>query len=386
MIEAEPNDDQNTATRFEGVDGPERRDRQARGRRPLRLPGQEGAELQHPRLRPPAPLAARLGHLHRQEGRRGPGRQRRRAELARQHASGSPPPRTPSTSSRSPTTSRRAAPTTSTGSRSTSAVPLITLSVAEESLQRGIGPTAVAVPKGNRQAVLVNARRAETGGAIKVDLEGLPAGTTATSDEMAANQPTLPVLIEAKADAPLAGALVRGRGQAGRPEARRPLRVPPVVGAGPRPEQRSCTGPGAFDRLAVAVTEEVAVLDRGRRAQGPAGPGRVDGPEGRRQAQARLHGPDRRLSALEPARASARRAASRSPRRRTRRSIPMNADGGAALADLADRGQRHGRHARRAGHGLVAAGQALGRRPVPDACPTSRRASSKGRRPTWSSP
>ena len=30
----------------------------------------------------------------------------------------------------------------------TSAVPLISLSVAEESLQRGIGPTGVAVPRG----------------------------------------------------------------------------------------------------------------------------------------------------------------------------------------------------------------------------------------------
>ena len=47
-----------------------------------------------------------------------PRRQRRRAELARQHTSGSPPPRTANTSSRSPTTSRRAGPTTSTGSRS----------------------------------------------------------------------------------------------------------------------------------------------------------------------------------------------------------------------------------------------------------------------------
>ena len=32
----------------------------------------------------------------------------------------------------------------------------------------------VAVPRGNRQAVLINARRVDTGGAIQVGLDGLP--------------------------------------------------------------------------------------------------------------------------------------------------------------------------------------------------------------------
>ena len=95
----------------------------------------------------------------------------------------------------------------------TSSVPLISLSVVEESLPRGIGPTAVAVPRGNRQAVLVNARRVETGGPIKVSLEGLPAGATATADEMGPGQQTLPVLIEAKADAPLGGTLAQVEGK-----------------------------------------------------------------------------------------------------------------------------------------------------------------------------
>ena len=137
----------------------------------------------------------------------------------------------------------------------TSALPLITLSVAEETLQRGIGPTCVAVPKGNRQAVLVNARRAEAGGAIKIGLEGLPAGTSATSDDMAANQPTLPVLIEAKADAPLAGALVRVEGKPSDPK----LDVPSEF----RQQSELVLGQNnvqywgrSVDRLAVAVTEE----------------------------------------------------------------------------------------------------------------------------------
>jgi hypothetical protein len=137
----------------------------------------------------------------------------------------------------------------------TSAVPLITLSVPEESLQRGIGPINVAVPRGNRQAVLVNARRVEAGGAIKVSLEGLPAGTTATADEMPANQPTLPVLIEAKADAPLAGSLVQVEGKPSDPK----LNVPSEF----RQASELVLGQNnvqywgrSVDRLAVAVTEE----------------------------------------------------------------------------------------------------------------------------------
>lgn len=137
----------------------------------------------------------------------------------------------------------------------TSALPLISLSVTEESLQRGIGPTAVSVPRGNRQAVMINARRSEVGGGLKVSLEGLPAGTTATADDMAANQPTLPVLIEAKADAPMAGALARVDGKPLDPK----LAVPSEF----RQASELVLGQNnvqywgrVVDRLAVAVTEE----------------------------------------------------------------------------------------------------------------------------------
>jgi hypothetical protein len=138
----------------------------------------------------------------------------------------------------------------------TSALPLITLSVPEESLQRGIGPTAVSVPKGNRQAVMVNARRVETGnGPIKVNLGGLPAGTSATSDEMTSNQPTLPVLIEARADAPLSGTLAKVEAKATDPK----LDVPDEF----RQASELVLGQNnvqywgrSVDRLAVAVTEE----------------------------------------------------------------------------------------------------------------------------------
>jgi hypothetical protein len=85
--------------------------------------------------------------------------------------------------------------------------PRLALSVASESLIRGTGTIAVAVPRGNRQAILVNASRADFGGELAIGAEGLPAGMAFEADPMAANLATYPVLFTAKADAPVAGAL-----------------------------------------------------------------------------------------------------------------------------------------------------------------------------------
>ena len=71
VIEAEPNDDQAARHAVHGADGPQRRDRQAGRRRPVRLQGQEGPGLRHPRATPAA--SARRStpvHVPRQEGRR----------------------------------------------------------------------------------------------------------------------------------------------------------------------------------------------------------------------------------------------------------------------------------------------------------------------------
>ena len=77
--------------------------------------------------------------------------------------------------------------------------------------------------------------------------------------------------------------------------------------------------------------------------------------------------------------------ASSIPEKADEASIPMNADGGAALQTWRIVVNGTAGTAERAGHGLVAAGQA--RRSPRRSCPwpTSRRASSKGRRPTSSS-
>ncbi|HWA99527.1 MAG TPA: PPC domain-containing protein [Pirellulales bacterium] len=63
------------------------------------------------------------------------------------------------------------------------------------------------VPKGNSMAVVMNASRKDCNGDIQLDLENLPAGVTATVPVMPGNQSTVPVLLTAKADAPLGGSL-----------------------------------------------------------------------------------------------------------------------------------------------------------------------------------
>ena len=85
--------------------------------------------------------------------------------------------------------------------------PKLALSIPNESLVRGTGNVAVAVPKGNRQAILVNAGRADFGGELSIAALGLPAGVTFEADTMAASVGGYPVLLSAAADAPVAGAL-----------------------------------------------------------------------------------------------------------------------------------------------------------------------------------
>ena len=82
--------------------------------------------------------------------------------------------------------------------------PRLTLSVANESLARGTGTIAVAVPKGNRQAILVNASRADFGGELDDRRQGLPAGDDVRGRPDGREPRDLPVLFTAKADAPVA--------------------------------------------------------------------------------------------------------------------------------------------------------------------------------------
>lgn len=71
------------------------------------------------------------------------------------------------------------------------------------------GPqAAVAIPKGNRRAILINARRQDFGGPLTVTPQGMPAGVVAHVGTMHESVSQLPMVFEAQADADVAGALV----------------------------------------------------------------------------------------------------------------------------------------------------------------------------------
>ncbi|MCH5373443.1 MAG: PPC domain-containing protein, partial [Planctomycetes bacterium] len=74
--------------------------------------------------------------------------------------------------------------------------------------------TTLAVPKGNRMALMVNATRANWGGDLNVVFENLPAGLTAQAVPMAASQTSVPVLFTAASDAPLNATLAEVIGRA----------------------------------------------------------------------------------------------------------------------------------------------------------------------------
>jgi Bacterial pre-peptidase C-terminal domain len=66
---------------------------------------------------------------------------------------------------------------------------------------------AMAVPRGNRFATLVSAGRVDMGGDLNITAEGLPAKMTFATETMNAGMTVVPVVLEAAADAPIAGTL-----------------------------------------------------------------------------------------------------------------------------------------------------------------------------------
>ncbi len=91
--------------------------------------------------------------------------------------------------------------------------PRLVMSTVTEQIPLGTGVIAVAVPKGNRQAILIYGSRYDFGGELKVGVAGLPAGVSVEAPVMAASQPVVPVLFSARPDAPLAGSLASVTGK-----------------------------------------------------------------------------------------------------------------------------------------------------------------------------
>ncbi len=137
----------------------------------------------------------------------------------------------------------------------TPTAPGLTMSTNAEQIPLGTGVMAVAVPKGNRQAVLVLGSRADFGGEVNVGVNKLPAGVNAEAPTLAASQVIVPVLFSAKPDAPLASALAEVTGKPADPKINLTSQFNQmsvlVIGA-----NQVNVWSRTVDRLAVAVTEE----------------------------------------------------------------------------------------------------------------------------------
>jgi hypothetical protein len=88
-----------------------------------------------------------------------------------------------------------------------SVTPRLELSTPNESLRRGTNVMALSVPRGNRQAILIQAKREDFAGAVTLSAENLPPGVTVESDEMTAGNTVIPVLFHADTKAPIGATL-----------------------------------------------------------------------------------------------------------------------------------------------------------------------------------
>ena len=137
----------------------------------------------------------------------------------------------------------------------TQATPLLSISPPPEYIMLGTGVMSLAIPKGNRQAILLNSSRQSFGGDLNLAVSGLPDGVTVEAPTLAASQVTLPVLFTAKADAPLAAKLTDVTGKPVDPN----LKVPSeftqmsVLVIGPNNVN---VWNRVVDKLAVSVVEE----------------------------------------------------------------------------------------------------------------------------------
>ena len=152
---------------------------------------------------------------------------------------------------------------------------------------------AVAVPRGNRFAVLLNVTRTNFDGDLVVDGSQLPPGVTMTAPPITAGQTQIPVVFEAAADAPLAGRLIRW-------EARHVTEQDPQGAAGARGHFTNSADfvsgdpnnavyyAGRVEKLAVAVVEAVPFSVELVPPQGTSREEWRDRPPGGRKASRRL--------------------------------------------------------------------------------------------------
>lgn len=91
----------------------------------------------------------------------------------------------------------------------TPVAPTLAMSLPNEMIPRGTPAYVASVPRGNRQAMILNATRTDFGGDLKLLAQNLPPGMNFQADVMAGSLGTYPVLFEANPDAPLGGRLAK---------------------------------------------------------------------------------------------------------------------------------------------------------------------------------
>ncbi len=134
--------------------------------------------------------------------------------------------------------------------------PRLAISTPAEQLMLGTPIMAVAVPKGNRQAILLQGSRADFGGEVLFDVAGLPPGVEVEIPPLAASQALVPALFTAKADAAPAGtlAVVTGRPADSNVQAKSEFAASSTFVL--VPGSTSAMWTRSVDRLAVAAVEE----------------------------------------------------------------------------------------------------------------------------------
>lgn len=151
---------------------------------------------------------------------------------------------------------RRGGPTSVYRVELTPVRPRVTLGIPEVA-QFSQERQTIVVPRGNRYAALVSARREGYGGDLSLDVQGLPAGLSWKAESFPRGTNGVPVLFEAAPDAALGGALARIHAlpveDGTAPESVFRQDVELVVG----PPGQSVYHNRELNRLAVAVVEEV---------------------------------------------------------------------------------------------------------------------------------
>ncbi|HYV26715.1 MAG TPA: PPC domain-containing protein [Candidatus Eisenbacteria bacterium] len=86
--------------------------------------------------------------------------------------------------------------------------PKLSLKIPEVSRNDTQSRQFITVPRGNRFATLISAKRANFDGELRFDIQGLPTGVQMFADRMSAKIDAMPLVFEAASDAPIGGKLL----------------------------------------------------------------------------------------------------------------------------------------------------------------------------------